>query len=169
MTRDEHPTLYLKPSLLDRLSGGSDSEPTGAQTPTGGADPGGLRVEVYHDTVLRDLEWLFNATAPLALADGALRRRYPNVAASVLGYGLRGVLGRVVTDPTEIERQIEHALATFEPRLLVEDISLKFELNGQLVKIQISGLLLTQQARHVVRIQTNLETLDSRIETERNG
>ena len=134
-----------------------------------------MRVDVYKDTVLRDLEWLFNAVSPLGLEETALRRKYPHAASSVLGYGLRGVLGRVVHDPDEIEEQVEMALAIFEPRLVVEDMSLHVSREGQLMEIEIRGLLLTQRARRQLWIRTELETLDSKLEdrtdsrTERNG
>src|SRR5207302_6231755 len=109
------------------------------------------------------------AVSPLGLGDSDLRRKYPRAASSVLGYGLRGILGRVVHDPDEIEKQVANALATFEPRLVVEDISLMVGQGGQLLEIKITGLLLSQRAKRQLWIRTNLETLDSKLKTEANG
>ncbi len=169
-TLEEHPSVYLKASLLDRLAApNSRDELSGALRPGKEGEAPGLRAEEFQDTVLRDLEWLFNAASPLGLMDAKFRRKYPHVAASVLGYGLRGVLGRVVRDPAEIESQIETALTTFEPRLEIEDMSLKLTREGQLIEVEIRGLLLTQQARRRLYIRTDLETLDSKLNTENNG
>jgi len=122
------------------------------------------------DRIKRDLEWLFNASSPLALSgDSDLRRKYPRTASSVLNYGLRGVLGRVVHDPAEIQRQVEQALAAFEPRMIVENLSLKLTREGQLIEIEIQGLLLTERARRRLWIRTDLQTLDSKLRTDGNG
>lgn len=133
-----------------------------------GAVPG-MREDSYHDTVLRDLEWLFNGSSPLSEADAEMRRRYPRASSSVLGYGLRGILGRVVNDPGDMEERVKTALAAFEPRLVVEDMSLRLSREGQLVEIEIKGLLLTQQAKRQLWIRTDLETLQSKLRVEANG
>lgn len=165
-----HPSAYVKASLLDRLTAPrSDEYLTGQRVPVRDGGQSTVRDEVYRDGVLRDLEWLFNAVAPLGLADSDLRRRYPRTAASVIGYGLRGILGRVVHDPGEIEKQVATALRTFEPRLVVEEMSLRVSREGQLVEIEIKGLLLTQHVKRQLWIRTDLETLDSRVKVEANG
>jgi type VI secretion system protein ImpF len=167
---DPHPSVFLKPSLLDRITAPSTrDEISGASRVASKSEEPGVSAEVYHDSVLRDLGWLFNSVSPLGLDDERLRRKYPRVAASVLGYGLRGMLGRVVHDLAEVEKQVESSLATFEPRLVVEDMALKVSRTGQLMEIEIRGLLLTQQARRQIWIRTDLETLDSRLKTEANG
>jgi predicted component of type VI protein secretion system len=167
---DGHPSVHLKASLLDRLAApDSRGELSGAHRAGQEGEEPGMRVDLYQDTVLRDLEWLFNAVSSLGLADKELRRKYPRTASSVLGYGLRGILGRVVHDPGEIQQQVEAALAAFEPRLVLEDMSLKVTQEGQLVEIEIKGLLLTQHAQRRLWIRTDLETLNSKLRTEANG
>lgn len=152
--------VYLKGTLLDRLKA-----PESSELLSGGRSAGreGLREDLYQDTVLRDLQWLFNAASPLGLSEAAFRRKYPRVAVSVLSYGLRGVLGRVVENPREIRDQVEEALTAFEPRLEIEDLSLKLTREGQLMEIEIKGILRTEEARRRLWIRTDLQTLDSRL------
>jgi predicted component of type VI protein secretion system len=168
--RDAHPSVYLKPSLLDRLSAPQgDDYMRGAREPGEEGEMSGMREEVYRDTVLRDLEWLFNAVAPLDFTQTDLRRKYPYAAASVLGFGLRGIFGRPVHDPGEIQEQVRTALEMFEPRLELEKIFVSPSTEGHLVEIEITGYLLTQRARRHLWIRTNLDTLDSRLNPNRNG
>src|SRR5882724_1779826 len=101
-------TVYVKGSLLDCfMVPDKDDELRGAFRLAGDAQEAGMRSGEFQDSILRDLSWLFNAVSPLGLNDTEMRRKYPRTAASVLGYGLRGVLGHVVQDPAEIERHVE--------------------------------------------------------------
>lgn len=161
---------YLKPSLLDRLTiPKANDYQTGARQPVVEGAGVGIREREYCDTVLRDIEWLFNALAPISLADEQKRRRFPYASASILGYGLRGVLGRLVQDPAEIERAVEESFARFEPRLIVESMELSISPEGHLIEIQVKGVLATEQARREIWIRTDLDTLDSRLRTSANG
>ena len=161
-------SLYVRPSLLDRLAPPERVDSTTSDT-GGETESSGMRDQVYKDTVERDLHWLFNAVSPLGMAQSDLRRKYPHTAASILGCGLRGILGRAVHDRDAIRQQVEGALAVFEPRLVVEKMSLKLTQEGRLIEIELSGLLLTQQTQRRVWIRTDLETLDSKLKTEANG
>ncbi len=166
----ENAFSYVKPSILDRLSTPrSESYLTGASEPASSEGGGGVKESIYRDSVLRDLEWLFNSVSPLGMEDSEMRRKYPNAAKSVLGYGLRGVLGRIVHEPGDIRKHVMEALTAFEPRLEVEDISLEVSREGQLVEIQIQGFLLTQHARRRLWIRTDLTTLTSKLRTDQNG
>ena len=165
----EFGSIYVKANLLDRLTAPrNDGSRTGAHRSIGGDDSTG-QDDGHRDSVVRELEWLFNAIAPIGLADSNLRRKYPRAAASVLGYGLRGILGRVVNDPGEIEKQIMGALRTFEPRLIVEEMSLRVSREGQLVEIKINGLMLTHNVKRRLWIRTDLETLESQVNFQDNG
>jgi type VI secretion system protein ImpF len=162
-------SAYVRPGLLDRLTAPRNENLAGKRTLGRGGEAPILGDEDYRDSVMRDLEWLFNAVAPLGLADAEVRRKYPRAAASVLGYGLRGILGRVVHDPAEIEKQVAAALATFEPRLAVEEMSLQISREGQLMEIEIKGILLTQQVKRQLWIRTDLESLNSQLKVQTNG
>jgi type VI secretion system lysozyme-like protein len=142
-------------SLLDRLKshGGTDLR---ARDLAGGE---------AIDSVLRDLEWLFNASSPLGSTPPAVLARYPRVAASVLNYGLRNAFGQVLHNVTQIERQVTFALAKFEPRLAVNNQSVRLSHEGQLVEIEIEGTLLTNQASQSLCIHTDLRTSNSKLDS----
>jgi type VI secretion system protein ImpF len=141
--------------LLDRLKSHSGRE----------TDAGDLASEEDIDGVVRDLEWLFNASSPLGMMPPEELARFPRVAASVLNYGLRNVFGKVLHDVSDIERQVTFALANFEPRLKVERQSVQISREGQLVEIELEGTLLTNQASRSLYIRTDLRTLNSKLDS----
>lgn len=101
----------IQPCLLDRLT---DDEPENQRE--------GRAVRVisparYRDAVLRDLRWLFNTAVrfePEELTD------YPEVAHSVLNYGVRDLCGHLSTsiDMAALERELASAISDFEPRII---------------------------------------------------
>lgn len=133
-------------SLLDRLSSGVADRPP-----------------EYEDSVLRDLDWLFNASSPLGSTPPEVLARYPGVADSVLNFGLRNVFGRVLHDLTQIEQEVASALARFEPRLKVQSRKLRLSREGRLIEIEICGTLLDSGAQRSLWVRTDLRTLNSRL------
>ncbi len=106
------PTLArdrLYPSLLDRLV---DDDPTRTTEPR---DNRANSTSRLRESVLRDLNWLFNATQNSQDLDD-----YPEVRRSVVNYGLPGVSGRPASslDLVELARALREALIFFEPRLV---------------------------------------------------
>lgn len=159
-----HPLVRVKPSLLDRLLA-----PAEGQAEVAPGEPDGLSEKVFRDTVLRDIEWLFNATSRLDLSDPKEVARFPQLAGSVLNFGLRGLFGKVVHDLAEIEQAVQEALARFEPRLAVDRQEFKVSREGQLVEIRIEGFLRTQLANRRLTICTDLEVLQTSVELTPNG
>jgi type VI secretion system protein ImpF len=134
------PTERLQPSLLDRLT---DEESDKSQE---SRDRRVLSMRVYRQGVLRDLAWLLNTTCMGSLQDLS---DYPQVARSVLNYGLPDLAGRAMVgmDLAEVERSIRQAIWDFEPRILRHTVqvravtssdnagnlhSILFELEGEL-------------------------------------
>ncbi len=99
----------LYPSLLDRLT---DDEP-GKQTEA--RDSRSASLGRLRESVLRDLNWLFNATQHSGDLTG-----YPEVQLSVLNYGLPAVSGRPASsiEFNELARALREVLLRFEPRLV---------------------------------------------------
>lgn len=99
----------LYPSLLDRLTDDEPDKQVEARD-NRSASLGRLR-----ESVLRDLNWLFNATQ----YSGDLTD-YPEVQASVLNYGLPAVSGRPASslELGELARALREVLLRFEPRLV---------------------------------------------------
>lgn len=101
----------IQPCLLDRLT---DDEPNNQRE---GRAARVISPARYRDAVLRDLRWLFNTGArfePEELAD------FPEVAHSVLNYGVRDLCGHLSTsiDVAAMERELANAISDFEPRVI---------------------------------------------------
>lgn len=101
----------LQPSLLDRLT---DNEPGSLKETRNDRviDVGRLR-----EIVQRDLSWLLNT---VDIHDEIDPETHPNVADSVVNYGLSGVSGNFSTEQRAeaIRQSIQNAIANFEPRII---------------------------------------------------
>lgn len=99
----------LYPSLLDRLTDDDPDKQVEAR------DNRSTSLARLRESVLRDLNWLFNATQHSGDLDG-----YPEVQASVLNYGLPAVSGRPASslELGELARALREVLLRFEPRLV---------------------------------------------------
>ncbi len=98
-----HSRDHLYPSLLDRLAHKPPHESRGVD------------LETLRESVLRDLNWLFNTSRP---SDGFAD--YPQVARSVLNYGLPPLSGRPASslDFKAVCESMRQAILNFEPRFL---------------------------------------------------
>lgn len=101
----------LQPSLLDRLT---DNEPG---SPREGRDARVIDLTRLREIIQRDLSWLLNTNNIESTFDA---RALPNVARSVLNYGLREVSGEFSTEARAelIRLSIERAITAFEPRII---------------------------------------------------
>lgn len=108
----------LQPALLDRLT---DDDPESVQ------ESGEQRVinrNRLRDLVLRDLAWLFNATAPGTAIDFS---RAPQARKSVLNYGLPALSGQTAStiDPLMLQTRVRQAILDHEPRILPETLQVE--------------------------------------------
>lgn len=108
----------LQPSLLDRLT---DDEPQQRQE---SRDKRVLSPSRLRECVRRDLSWLLNTTNLAALQD---LEEHPEVARSVVNYGMPDLAGRTVTsvDARALERLLSKVIADFEPRLLKSSVKVR--------------------------------------------
>jgi len=102
----------LQPSLLDRLT---DDAPTEKQETRANRaiDIGRLR-----EIIKRDLAWLLNTNSIESTFDV---KTYPNVARSVLNFGVREVAGEYSTSDRaeKIRKSILKAIELHEPRIIL--------------------------------------------------
>jgi type VI secretion system protein ImpF len=112
----------LQPSLLDRLT---DLEPEKTQE---SREQRVFALTRLRESVLRDLAWLLNTTNLAAAQDLG---RYPQVASSVLNFGMPDLSGTSVagTDSATLERALRQAIVDFEPRILRNTLNVRLELN----------------------------------------
>ncbi|WP_418316665.1 type VI secretion system baseplate subunit TssE [Piscinibacter sakaiensis] len=108
----------LYPSLLDRLI---DEDPTKAVEPR---DNRAFSTARLRESVLRDMNWLFNCTQSSDDLEA-----YPEVRKSVLNFGLPAVSGRPASSLrlVDLARALREALIFFEPRLIPHTVRVHVE------------------------------------------
>ena len=108
----------LQPSLLDRLT---DSSPGDVKE---SRDERVIDMRRLREILQRDLAWLLNTTNHEGLFDA---EAYPNVARSVLNYGLVEASGNYSTAERAalLRRSIEKAIRDFEPRLRAGSVDIE--------------------------------------------
>ena len=150
----------LYPSLLDRLT---DDEPSKKQEP---AEARALSMDRLRKSVLRDVNWLFNATQMDAdLSD------YPHVARSVLNYGLPALSGCPASNIrlVELSRALREMLVNFEPRLIPSTVRVHAETNDEMshnvIVFRIEAQLWSQPVpiELMMRTDINLENGQTRV------
>ncbi len=112
------PRERLQPSLLDRLT---DDEP---DKQTESRDKRVLSMQRLREAVRRDLGWLFNTCHLAATCD---LDPYPQVASSVLNFGIPDLAGRTSADIDirSVEGMLRQAILHFEPRILPDTLSVR--------------------------------------------
>ena len=133
----------LQPALLDRLT---DEAPTLAAEST---DARAISRNRLRDVVLRDLAWLFNATAP---GDSVDWSQAPHARNSVLNYGLPPLSGSSASniDPVLLQSRVRQAILEHEPRILPASLAVEVVISSKqldhhnLIGFRISGQLWAQ-------------------------
>jgi type VI secretion system protein ImpF len=105
-----NPRDRLQPFLLDRLT---DDTPGAVKE---SREKGVMSPQQLKVALLRDLAWLLNTPAPTV---GEGLTEFPNVAASVLNFGVADLTGQTASGvgATALEREVLRAIQNFEPRL----------------------------------------------------
>ena len=105
----------LQPSLLDRLT--DDAPDQSRET----RDTRVIDISRLREIIQRDLSWLLNTTNIASTFD---TDAYPNVARSVLNYGLAEVSGEFSTSRRAelIRSSIERAITLHEPRIIAGSV-----------------------------------------------
>ncbi len=108
----------LYPSLLDRLI---DDEPGRATEPR---ENRSATLQRLRDNVLRDLNWLFNATQSSVDFEGDAL-----LSGSVINYGLPPLAGRPASqyDLGELSRVLRDVILRFEPRIIAHTLKVSAE------------------------------------------
>lgn len=108
----------LQPSLLDRLT---DHDPG---NPKEGRDARVIDLVRLRDIIQRDLSWLLNTNNMSNMLD---TEAYPNVARSVVNFGLQEISGEYSTEERAelIRRSIEVAISIYEPRIVAGSVDVQ--------------------------------------------
>lgn len=149
------PSERLQPALIDRLTDDARSQRVESSTERV-ISPAQLRA-----AVIRDLAWLLNTDTLSSAVDLSA---YPNVADSVLNYGLGNLAGRhrsgMIT--AELERMVRAAILHFEPRILPKSLKVDVDVDwtgmgGKQLSLKITGLLWRQPMPEQFQLHTELD------------
>jgi len=143
----------LQPCLLDRLT---DDNPKNAQESRAQRI---VSLQRYRQGVLRDLQWLFNASAHLAHEGNSPinLEDYPDAFRSVINFGTRHLFGVMTPSMRDLERQLTDALYTFEPRILRNSLRIRSRLEGNVVVLDVDGELWANPLPEQLHIRTMLD------------
>ena len=156
----------LQPSLLDRLIDQAPGETRESD------DKRVLTKQALRQAVLRDLSWLFNATA--AGPSQIDERRYPHAVRSVLNYGLPMLSGQFTSSVQRVsmEQALKNAILQFEPRILPRTLEVELVMEGSALEshnrigLQIRGMLWAQPVPLEFLMRSRIDLEEGRIEVE---
>lgn len=146
----------LQPALLDRLT---DDDPESL------VEPVEMRVinrARMRQAILRDLGSLFNSTF---LSGDESFEKFPEVARSVLNYGLPALSGRTASslDPSALEESVRRCIINYEPRILATSLRVEVRISElQLdhhnqISFEISGQLWAQPVPLSLLLHTDID------------
>ncbi|WP_417689103.1 type VI secretion system baseplate subunit TssE [Roseibium sp.] len=156
----------LQPSLLDRLT---DDEPE--ETKEAGADRF-IDLARLRTIIQRDLAWLLNTSNLDAAHD---LENFPQVAKSVLNYGIPDLSGTVRTSQraVEIRQSIRRAIETFEPRILPETLDISIQgpesRTGSVLSLDIRGELWAEPVPIDIYLRTAFDVTTGQVSWKNQG
>jgi type VI secretion system protein ImpF len=142
----------LYPSLLDRLL---DDEPGKLTEPR---DNRSATLARLRENVLRDLNWLFNATQSSIDFEGDAL-----MAGSVINFGMPPLAGRPASqyDLTELSRVLREVILRFEPRILAHTLKVSAEASKgdshNVLGFRIEGQLWSQPVPLEIYMRTEID------------
>jgi type VI secretion system protein ImpF len=141
------------PCLLDRLR---DDDPT---NPEESRTQRVISLQRYKEAVVRDLRWLFNASAPLSGdVPGALDLTdFPEANRSVINFGTRQLSGLVAPDIEEFERELSEAIQFFEPRFLRHTLKIKATVERHVISFEMHAELWAEPVSEQLFLRTTLD------------
>jgi type VI secretion system protein ImpF len=117
--------------------------------------------------VLRDLTWLFNTTNMASMVDLSA---HPEVAKSVLNYGLPDLAGHTVSsmDVPEVEQLLRRAIWNYEPRLIQRTVKVRVTvdpniMNHNSVSFAIDAELFAQPLPQQLYMRTEIDFEDGEV------
>ncbi len=146
----------LQPSLLDRLT---DDEPYNQQE---SREKRVLSMHKLRQSVLRDVSWLLNTDSLESVTDLS---DYPEVAQSVLNFGIKDLAGKTGSgiSSSEIEKELKQAVNIFESRILPNTLNIQVltseEMNHHALSFDIEANLWAQPLPLHLYLRTEIDTI----------
>ena len=143
----------LQPCLLDRLT---DDEPKNSQE---SRTQRVISIQRYRAGVLRDLNWLFGASAHLPQEGNSTIQLedFKEAFHSVINFGTRHLFGITSPNVRDLERQLTDALHTFEPRILRNSLKVRMKMEGNLIAMDVEGELWANPLPERLHIKTRMD------------
>jgi len=147
------PSEKLQPCLLDRLT---DDDP---RTTEESRNQRIISLARYKRGVLRDFEWLLNASAhlPGEVGGGFRLRDFPEACRSVINYGTRHLYGLIAPDMDELERELTEVIYAFEPRLIRNTVAVRTRMERHVIELEIRGELWASPLPEQLFIKTKID------------
>ncbi len=150
-----NPRDRLQPFLLDRLM---DDTPGATKE---SREKNVMSAQQLKAALLRDLTNLLNTPAPVA-SEGITE--FPNVASSVLNYGVPDLTGQTASGVANgaLERDILRAIQNFEPRLDKKSVSVRVMSNEDgshpnAIVLEIRGQVIANPLPEMLYIKSELD------------
>jgi type VI secretion system protein ImpF len=143
------PFEKLQPCLLDRLT---DDDPQNTQE---SRSQRVISIGRYKRGVIRDLQWLLNASAHLP-DEGSLEK-FPEAESSVINFGTRQLSGMFAPNMHELERHLIESLELFEPRIIPRTVSVHASMERNVIDIEIRGELWANPVPEQLYVKTNID------------
>lgn len=156
----------LQPSLLDRLT---DNE---TDMLSERREDRVIDVRALREIIQRDLGWLLNTNNSETIIDAEI---YPNIATSVLNFGVRDVTGDYsnMNKAETIRRAIGDAIEAFEPRILRGSAEVEMRLDkdasGAIVKYDIHADMWAQPLPMELFLRSEVDMTTGEFALERVG
>ncbi|MEM0922153.1 MAG: type VI secretion system baseplate subunit TssE [Pseudomonadota bacterium] len=156
----------LQPSLLDRLTDDAPDSKVEA------ASARAIDIARLREIIQRDLAWLLNTTNLESEHD---LDDFPQVASSVVNFGVTDVSGRIATvnRAVEIRQAIRRAVEAFEPRILPGSLDVEMRQEnigaGAVISFDIRGDLWAQPVPIDLYLRTALDITTGEVSISRQG
>jgi len=146
-------TEKLQPCLLDRLTDDEPNNPQESRTQRV------ISLQRYRQGVMRDLQWLFDASAHLPQEGQSTfsLQDFPEAYKSVINFGTRHLFGVMSLNMRELERQLTEALYTFEPRIIRNSLKVRSRMEGNVIALDVEGELWANPLPEQLHIKTKLD------------
>lgn len=141
------------PCLLDRLR---DDDPKNKEE---SRNQRVVSMSRYKEGVIRDLRWLFNASAHLPV-EGKKEFRlsdYPEAEKSVLNFGTRQLCGLMAADLDSLERELSRAIEIFEPRVARHSVNIRASKDHHLVAFEMHCELWAEPIPEQLFVKTTID------------
>jgi type VI secretion system protein ImpF len=141
------------PCLLDRLR---DDDPKNSEE---SRNQRIISLQRYKEGVIRDLQWLFNASAhlPVEGQDEFELADFPEAKRSVINFGTRQLCGLIAPDMESLEKELSEAIQLFEPRIFRHTITIRASADRHLIAFELRSELWAEPIPEHLFLKTTID------------